>query len=48
VQQATSAIEALGLSVSGVSGNPSNSVTGTDPSVGSTVDVGSSVQISTS
>jgi beta-lactam-binding protein with PASTA domain len=31
-----------------VSGNPSNSVTGTDPSVGSTVDVGSSVQISTS
>jgi beta-lactam-binding protein with PASTA domain len=47
VQQATSAIEALGLSVSGVSGNPAHNVTGTQPSVGSTVDVGSSVQIYT-
>ena len=38
---------APGLSVSGVSGSPSNMVSGTQPSVGSTVPTGSSVQIFT-
>ena len=47
VAQATSVIEAAGLSVSGVSGNPSHMVMGTGPSVGSTVDIGSSVQLLT-
>ena len=38
---------AAGLTVSGVSGSPNNTVTGTQPSVGSTVPTGSSVQIFT-
>ncbi len=45
VQQATTAMTAAGLSVSGVSGNPSNKVSGTQPSIGSTVPTGSSVQL---
>ena len=47
VSQATSALQAQGLTVSGVSGSPSNNVSGTQPSVGSTVPTGSSVQIFT-
>ncbi|HEY6473056.1 MAG TPA: PASTA domain-containing protein [Acidimicrobiales bacterium] len=46
-QQATSALQGAGLSVSGVSGNPNNNVTGTQPSIGSTVPTGSSVQLFT-
>jgi eukaryotic-like serine/threonine-protein kinase len=48
VTQATSALQAAGLSVSGVSGSPTNMVSGTQPAVGSTVPTGSSVQIFTS
>jgi eukaryotic-like serine/threonine-protein kinase len=47
VAQATSALQGQGLSVSGVSGSPSNNVSGTQPSVGSTVPTSSSVQIFT-
>ena len=47
VAQATSALQEAGLSVSGVSGNPNNKVVGTQPSVGSTVPTGSSVQLFT-
>ncbi len=47
VAQATSALQQQGLSVSGVSGSPSNNVSGTQPSVGSTVPTGSSIQIFT-
>jgi serine/threonine-protein kinase len=47
VQQATSALQSAGLSVSGVSGNPSNNVVGTQPSIGSTVPTGSAVQLFT-
>ena len=47
VAQATSALQEPRLSVSGVSGSPSNMVSGTQPSVGSTVPTGSSVQIFT-
>ncbi|HEX4174703.1 MAG TPA: PASTA domain-containing protein [Acidimicrobiales bacterium] len=47
VQQATSALQQQGLSVSGVSGDPSHNVVGTQPSVGSTVPTGSSVQLFT-
>ena len=48
VAQATDrAAGGQGLSVSGVSGSPSNMVSGTQPSVGSTVPTGSSVQIFT-
>jgi serine/threonine-protein kinase len=47
VAQATTALQAQGLSVSGVSGSPSNMVTGTQPSVGSTVPTSSAVQIFT-
>jgi beta-lactam-binding protein with PASTA domain len=47
VAQATTALQGQGLSVSGVSGSPSNNVSGTQPSVGSTVPTGSSVQIFT-
>ena len=36
-----------GLSPSGVSGSPTNNVVGTQPSIGSTVNVGSSVQLFT-
>jgi len=47
VPQATTALQGASLSVSGVSGNPSNPVTGTQPSVGSTVPTGTAVQIFT-
>jgi eukaryotic-like serine/threonine-protein kinase len=47
VSQATSALQAAGLGVSGVSGNPSNNVQGTQPAAGSTAQVGSSVQLIT-
>jgi serine/threonine-protein kinase len=47
VQQATAALQQQGLSVSGVSGDPSHPVVGTQPSVGSTVPTGSSVQLFT-
>ncbi len=47
VQQATATLTSAGLSVSGVSGNPSNKVIGTQPSIGSTVPTGSSVQLIT-
>jgi serine/threonine-protein kinase len=47
VQQATSALQGAGFSVSGVSGSPSGMVSGTQPSVGSTIPTGSSVQIFT-
>jgi serine/threonine-protein kinase len=47
VQQASAALQGAGLNPSGVSGNPNGTVTGTQPSIGSTVPTGSSVQIST-
>ncbi len=47
VQQATAGLQQQGLSVSGVSGDPSHNVVGTQPSVGSTVPTGSSVQLFT-
>jgi len=47
VADATAALQAAGLSVSGVSGNPAKTVTGTTPAAGSTVPTGSSVQIDT-
>ena len=47
VTQATSALQEAGLSVSGVSGSPNNKVTGTQPSVGSTVLTGTSIQLFT-
>jgi eukaryotic-like serine/threonine-protein kinase len=47
VAQATSVLQTAGLSVSGVAGSPSNMVSGTQPAVGSTVPIGSSVQIFT-
>lgn len=47
VLQATGTLQQAGLSVSGVSGDPSKNVVGTQPSVGSTVPRGSSVQIFT-
>jgi serine/threonine-protein kinase len=47
VSQATSVLQQDGLSVSGVSGSPNNNVTGTQPSVGSTVQVGSTIQLFT-
>ena len=47
VAQATNVLQQDGLSVSGVSGSPSKMVSGTQPSVGSTVPTGSSVQIFT-
>jgi serine/threonine-protein kinase len=48
VTQAAAALQQQGLSPSGVSGSPSNNVSGTQPSVGSTVPTGSSVQLFTS
>jgi serine/threonine-protein kinase len=48
VSQATAVLQGAGLSVSGVSGNPSHNVIGTQPSVGSSVPTGSSVQLFTS
>jgi serine/threonine-protein kinase len=47
VQQATAALQNAGLGVSGVSGDPSHNVVGTQPSVGSTVPTGSSIQLFT-
>ena len=47
VTQASAALQQQGLSVSGVSGSPTNMVTGTQPPVGGTVPTGSSVQIFT-
>jgi eukaryotic-like serine/threonine-protein kinase len=47
VSQATTALQGAGLSPSGVSGNPNGTVVGTQPSIGSTVPTGSSVQIFT-
>jgi serine/threonine-protein kinase len=47
VAQATSALQQDGLSVSGVSGDPSHKVIGTQPSEGSTVPTGSSIQLFT-
>ena len=47
VAQASSALQAQGLSPSGVTGSPTNPVVGTQPSIGSTVNVGSSVQLFT-
>jgi serine/threonine-protein kinase len=47
VQQATDKLQQAGLSVSGVSGDPSHNVSGTQPSVGSTVPTGSSIQLFT-
>ena len=48
VTQAAAALQQQGLSPSGVSGSPSKNVSGTQPSVGSTVPTGSSVQLFTS
>ncbi len=47
VTQATAALQAAGLTPSGVSGNPTGTVTGTQPSIGSTVPTSSSVQLFT-
>jgi serine/threonine-protein kinase len=47
VQQADAALQQAGLTPSGVSGNPSNNVSGTQPSIGSTVPTGSAVQLFT-
>ncbi len=47
VNQATSALQSAGLIVSGVSGSPNSNVVGTQPSIGSTVNTGSSVQLFT-
>lgn len=47
VAEATSIIEGLGLTVSGVQGNPGKPVTGANPAVGSDVKPGSSVQLKT-
>ncbi len=47
VSQATTALQTAGLTVSGVSGSPNNNVVGTQPSIGSTVPTGSSVQLFT-
>jgi serine/threonine-protein kinase len=47
VQQAVDAIHQVGLFVSGVLGDPTANVTGSQPPSGATVPVGSSVQLST-
>jgi eukaryotic-like serine/threonine-protein kinase len=47
VSQATGVLQAQGLIVSGVSGSPNNNVVGTQPSIGTSVNVGSSVQLFT-
>lgn len=47
VSQATAQLEALGLVVSGVVGNPNAAVTGSTPAVGTVVKAGSSVQLTT-
>jgi eukaryotic-like serine/threonine-protein kinase len=48
VSQATTTLQQDGLGVSGVSGNPNKNVIGTQPSVGSTVNTGSNIQLFTS
>ncbi|MGO8863803.1 MAG: protein kinase domain-containing protein [Acidimicrobiales bacterium] len=45
VAQATAALQAAGLTVSGVDGNPTGPVVGTDPGEGTSVTLGSSVTI---
>jgi serine/threonine-protein kinase len=45
VPQATTTLQGDGLTVSGVQGNPTGTVTGTVPATGTTVPTGSSVQI---
>jgi serine/threonine-protein kinase len=45
VPQAASTLEAAGLTVSGLVGNPTGTVVGTEPSQGSSVPTGSSVEI---
>jgi eukaryotic-like serine/threonine-protein kinase len=47
VSQATQTLEAAGFSVSGVTGNPTATVTGTSPSEGTLLVIHSSVQIIT-
>ena len=47
VNQATTVLQGDGLIVSGVSGSPNNKVVGTQPSIGSTVPVGSLIQLFT-
>lgn len=47
VAQATTILEGLGLTVSGVQGNPGKPVTGASPAVGSQVKPGSSVTLTT-
>jgi len=47
VSAATGELQSLGLTVSGVTGNPAAAVTGTDPQIGSAVRVGSAVQLVT-
>ena len=45
VPQATTTLQDAGLTVSGVQGNPTGTVAGTNPATGNTVPTGSSVQI---
>jgi serine/threonine-protein kinase len=47
VSQASSTLQAAGLSTSGVTGSPTNNVVGTQPSIGTSVPTGSSVQLFT-
>jgi eukaryotic-like serine/threonine-protein kinase len=47
VAQASSTLEAAGLTPSGVTGSPTNNVVGTQPSIGTSVPTGSSVQLFT-
>ena len=47
MSQATSTLQAAGLSTSGVTGSPTNNVVGTQPSIGTSVPTGSSVQLFT-
>jgi beta-lactam-binding protein with PASTA domain len=47
VAQATHTMEQAGLTVSGVTGNPKNKVVGSNPPIGSTVTIGSAVQLFT-
>ena len=47
VVQAVATLQQAGLGVSGVSGDPGKNVVGTQPSVGSTVPTGSSIQLFT-
>jgi serine/threonine-protein kinase len=47
VAQASSTLQAAGLTPSGVTGSPTNNVVGTQPSIGTSVPTGSSVQLFT-